>query len=446
MQMDGDMTYNVLLSDGVRKMLSDPLALSVVFQNENYITPNRFISHWCEHNYCWNVPIWFQKFTDPISSIYLSQALFKTILQLLLIFAFASLIQLLLKRPKIELLFISILITPFFQTFGFNRQMGIIDQSMTYDFFYALPILFVIVCFYPLFKANLHQAELKNRILIMQVPAAFIVAFSGPLNPGIAPIICLLLLVHTILDWKKSGENLQSLKSTKNIKLLVAIFIIMAMCLYSLYVNHLSNLKGEAQPSVAARYGLMLDGIIEIFSMRIGLGWLFAFLGLNLIISKFVIPTNDLRKTYTIGKYILAGSILYLLLLPMGGYRAYRELVIRYDTFLPITIAVILLFVYTTYQILLHNKHKLKYVYYAMLAHMLIYFTQIDKIADPAFDCEKRMLEEIATSDQTIVKLSQPCSVIGWEIITDYKKSEKAGQLLQHWNVTKDKKYFYYAP
>lgn len=113
---------------------------------------------------------------------------------------------------------------------------------------------------------------------------------------------------------------------------------------------------------------------------------------------------------------------------------------------MPVTLLLVWLFGVSAFQIISGKVSGWKFAYYFAVVYSLVYFTQYDKLPDSAYDCERRMLHEIASSPEKIVKISEPCSVVDWQPITDFRMSEKQAELLLHWNVTREKKLFYYEP
>ncbi|MFM9984845.1 MAG: hypothetical protein ACKVOK_06395 [Flavobacteriales bacterium] len=443
MCMDGDMTFNVLKSEEVDKILDDPLALKVLLSDEKYLNPNRYFSHLANYTYCWNVPLYLQHFVDPITSIYLSQALFKILLQLTLIFLLASFISPEAKFYRAEFLLPALLVTPFFQTLGFNHQMGIIDKSMTYDFFYAFPIVFILLFFIPVLKSIRTSRSFSKLHFLWMVPCAFIVAFSGPLNLGVAPVICLLCCIWVIISERmKPGE--WSWKKVWSNNAVQACAILLLFCGYSLFINAKAGTMAEDIPPLAQRYFLLLQGILTLLTENRAFLWLFLLIGLNLFILRK--QNGNADKWLSRARWIALFSLLYIFLLPFGGYRPYRPFILRFDTAMPVTLALVWLFGATAFAIIATNRSRWRLAYYFVVVYSLIYFTQYDKMGDPAYDCEKAMLNEIARSKDTVVKLSEPCTVIEWQTITDFRNSEKQAELLFHWNVTSEKKLFYYDP
>ena len=140
MTLDGDMVQGILQKSNGWKIIEDPLGLKALLKNEVSPDLNRFIVPLSMSFYFKNVPLFLQNFVSPVDSIYLSCAIFKIFVQFLLICLLAFAISGFRKVFSKEFMVAALLITPLFQTCGFNRSMGIIDQSITYVFFYALPL------------------------------------------------------------------------------------------------------------------------------------------------------------------------------------------------------------------------------------------------------------------------------------------------------------------
>ena len=222
--LDGDLAKYIVPSEEYGKVLADPFGLRVLFQDEVYPGTNRFFTHWVIARYFQKAPALLQRVADPIDSVYLSCALAKTGIQLLLIYLLAVYVSGKGNPLSRELVAAAILIALLFQTFGFNRSMGIIDISVTYVFFYALPLGLLLVFFLPFFqKAYLGKKALRSRFLIFGLMLlSIILAFSGPLVPGIVLIICpVAVLAHWFAHLQKlPGPSL----AAKGLDLSKAIF------------------------------------------------------------------------------------------------------------------------------------------------------------------------------------------------------------------------------
>ena len=76
---------------------------------------------------------------------------------------------------------------------------------------------------------------------------------------------------------------------------------------------------------------------------------------------------SDSRKIIQLLKFIGLFALIYLLLLPLGGYREYRPYIIRRDTFMPIWMLLFFFYGITTLHIVKNVRMKLKKFYYLVL-------------------------------------------------------------------------------
>jgi len=94
--------------------------------------------------------------------------------------------------------------------------MGLIDKSITYTFFYALPLMLLLL-FYVQFYVAIYLKK-KARVGVASKISALlltiILLFSGPLISPIVPIPnnCTVLSWHVITDYKQSKMNAKLLR------------------------------------------------------------------------------------------------------------------------------------------------------------------------------------------------------------------------------------------
>ena len=151
MPLDGDMAGGIVPAEDVNPVLKDPFGFSVITENAVYPNPNRFFAHWTYFTYFNQVPILLQRFVSPFDSIYLASAIAKILIQLLILTLLAFYLT---GRQKIfnaDFLIAAILIVPLFQTNGYRSYMGIIDPTITYTFFYALPCAIILLFYLPFY-------------------------------------------------------------------------------------------------------------------------------------------------------------------------------------------------------------------------------------------------------------------------------------------------------
>lgn len=146
---DGDMAGGIVPSNDVKFILESPLGFKVFKESITYPNPNRFFCHWSFFKYFNYAPLFFQKFTTPLNSAYISCAFAKTIVQIAIIFLTALYISG--SFFKFNFLLAVATITPLFQTNGYRKYIGVIDTATTYTFFYALPLILILVYFLPFF-------------------------------------------------------------------------------------------------------------------------------------------------------------------------------------------------------------------------------------------------------------------------------------------------------
>lgn len=189
------------------------------------------------------------------------------------------------------------------------------------------------------------------------------------------------------------------------------------------------------------RYARLPIGLFQILTEKLGWGLVFGFTFLNL----FLLNRMKIEKAKSFlrfYKWIFIFSILYLLLLPLGGYKIYRPNIVRYDTFIPITICLFFLFGSSTFLLLKYWNEKWKRFYVLGVASFLFVFTITDRAEFSKNDCEKTALQTISNSNNTNVILNCNCTILSWEIMDSSANTALIGKLLMQWNITQDLKTF----
>jgi hypothetical protein len=127
-----------------------------------------------------------------------------------------------------------------------------------------------------------------------------------------------------------------------------------------------------------------------------GIAILFHGLSLPLLLSAIFLNGIIIRKWFNSGngkrilqlyKWVGIFAVLYILLLPFGGYRIYRPYIIRYDTVIPVTIALLFIYGLSTLFLMKSLASKTRYVYISGVIVFLLIFKIADKPADNS--CEK---------------------------------------------------------
>ncbi|MFC5269647.1 hypothetical protein [Adhaeribacter terreus] len=448
---DGDMAPVILPVKWYARVLEDPLGFSVFTSGEKYAAPNRFFVHWSMSTYFKTVPFFLQHFTDPLSASYLASALARWGTHLLLLWLLGTYITGTGKFWKPKFILAAAIIVPLFQTHGAFYRLSIISGSITYMFFYAFAVAVLMLFFLPFYRAFYHNKPLKfnfwHHLLLLIL--TLIVPLNGPLNAPLVLIICPSVLLY--LWWQHFRKNEAKNLISKTLKAIQAIpkpvlFYFIFISLVSLYSFYLGtfNIENDYSVPLLQRYKLLPTGLNQqlFYGFRHEFGPAFSLIFLTLIVNAIL-----LRQDLVTGKRILKMlgvalifCAIYVLLLPLGGYRHYRPYIIVNHTFLPAYLVLVYFFGLTCWHILLNLNFRYKKLYIAGLVLFAIIFSSAETPDHTAYNCEKAALETIINSPEQHVSLETDCTVMFWEKITWPGNSEAQGKLLQYWGATKDAK------
>jgi hypothetical protein len=458
--LDGDIAESVLPYPGVQKTFEDPTGVKTIINNDKHWGPNRFFSHYFLHKTFRKLPLLLQNFCGPIDSVYYTSAMAKLIMQILIIFLLTAIILGSFNLLSLKFIAIFLILIPFFPTNGthISHEIGVIDKSVTYSFFYAMPLIFLLIYYVPIFFELLHNKKIKMNwfLSIFWAVFAIIACFSGPTYPPTILITNFILFSYLFVkNWRDNNRHtlfkriIQALNviTIRNYLFLVPISL---LALYSTFLGTYNIAYSEIQLSLKALFLLLPKGILNSFTT-------FSYITiLLLLIANYIIIfykyRTDLqsKKIFGLYKFLILFSLIYILLLPFGGYRPYRPLIIRYDTLIPISILSITTIYYTFLYIMKQFsmgtwKHLLKITYSVLFFSILVVFALKNntKIYN---ECEKLSLHIIANAKEDIVVLENGCAVVGWEPIYNPEESRPYGELLYLWNITDKAKLYYNSP
>ncbi|MCR6641657.1 MAG: hypothetical protein NVV82_22370 [Sporocytophaga sp.] len=450
MPFDGDIASCIVPADDIKPILSSPLGFKVFQEGITYPNPNRFFCHWSFYEFFNTIPLFLQKFVSPLDSAYLSCAIAKILIQITLIALLA--ISISGSIFKFDFLLAAVLISPLFQANGYRSYMGIIDPSITYTFFYALPAILIIIYFFPLFMKYFYSIEMKGYkyIKYLWTPLALISSLSGPLNPGISLVIVLLLFLHKLTKNAAKSEIKNSLLKLKYaiqqipndyyfFSIPITIFSI-----YSLFLGSYNSFSLSSKLPLSELYSRLPLGVYYSFTQKLGFPILFAILIINTIIIHYTINTTEGKKILTLFKWFGLFALIYILLLPLGGYRNYRPNVLRYDTIMPITLGLMFFFGKTSIFILNNFSNRKKYWYIPLLVLVLFVFENADEPEFNKNECERKSIIHIAESPEQIIKIDNGCTVLSWYNIEKPEESWLYIRQLKLWGIVKDENKRYY--
>jgi len=420
--------------------MHDPFGLNVLLKDSVYPATNRYFAHLSMSAYFKHAPQSLQSFSHPVDSIYYACALAKTGIQALLIFLLASWISGKTNLKDPDFLLAAGLVTPLFQVAGYHLAIGLIDQAVTYAFFYAFALSLLLLFFTPLFMNWFHGHTINRWLLAALFPFAIVVAFHGPLNPAVVVLTCAFVFLAMCFNPSKSAAYGKTGMTWNKISLIL--FACFAS-VYSLYIsrNNMENLWDYLP--LADRYARLPYGIYQQYLTNPALPMLLAFTIYNLYQLRKTSPGIQTDKLITLLKWMMAGSILFLLALPLGGYRAYRPYILRMDSVMPVTLVLFLSYGLTTYYLLKSRKFKYKKIYAGAIFIFSLHFVLADTEIKRENTCEKASLQELAAAPVQTVLLSSDCTVLSWNKTTDPADSDVKTDLLLRWGVLKEKKHFY---
>lgn len=445
--LDGDIAGGVVPAEHVQPIFDDPFGVQAILEDKPHSNPNRYFAHLFFRDYFQTIPFVFQKIVAPIESVYFSNALIKTLTHLLMVYLLASLISQTKSIFNKRWLLAAILITPLFQAYGYHDYMGLIDKAVTYFFFYAFPLMLLLLFYWYFYDTIYHNRETNTNIIekILLIALTVILPFSGPLIPGIILIVSLLTFIHYFLKNKMSYNVSLITNLLSHVPKKVALFFvpISLLSLYSLWLGSYNADYQEGILTISERYARLPTGVYYQFTQKIGFPILFLLLLINIGLIKKHFYSEEGAKIITSLKWVGIFTVIYILLLPLGGYRPYRPNILRFDTIAPITLCLVYIYGISTYFIL-QNIKKYKQPYIILTIVFLGIFINSDISYLNESDCEKQALMTISTSEDAVVGIETNCDVLSWGIITDSNESSLNAALLYFWNITdKEKLYFH---
>lgn len=435
MPLDGDLALIVLPAEVFKATMKEPFGIKASVNGHYYHASNRAFAHWTMSLYFKTVPFVFQLFSSPLDSIYLSAALAKILFQLLICYMLARYVTPHSFRLS-DLIISMAILTPLFQTGGFNQYMGIIDQSITYSFFYALPVGLLLVFFFPFYRYFAFDEALNFSVIkhIIWLLLIVFLSFNGPLTAAIAATV-IASIFGIYFFYRISGTKSFRIDN----KVIIYLFLFGLIAMYSLYVGTF-NVENLSTPMpINKRYLNLLAGLQEIFVGNVAIPLLLILIMLNVIILK---KLQDKKSILQIVVSMIIFSLLYIFLLPLGGYRIYRPNVIRNDTALPILISCFFLLLLST-RYVLNKEFRFKGVYLTFLTALLMFFHFADGHISGRNESEKKAILEIAASKQHTVVIHDYCTILSYQPITDSLESAIHMELLQYYGVLDKPKLYY---
>ncbi|RZK51784.1 MAG: hypothetical protein EOO59_14530, partial [Hymenobacter sp.] len=354
LRLDGDTAPIVLPRADYAHILHDPFGWDALLHGSQYAGSNRFFAHAEMVLYFRHVPRWLQAVVSPIASLYASAALFNVGVLVLLLYVMGWYASGTRRLGSVRLWLAIALMLPFFQTTGYNRQMAIIDTSATYNFFYAFPLMLLLVLLWPLYRAGRagQPVQLAWPQLGAMLLLGVVLAFNGPIIGGTVLVLGLGVGLHAAWARRQrpAAERLRNLPW----RVLLLWGWLGALCLYSFYLGRYNTENiSTAMRSLAERYQLVPYGVWHQLADRLGLPLLVLACLANAQLLRRLLPPSAHTKQLVYQLRWLGGfALVYVALLPLGGYRSYRPYILQHDLILPITVALVIFYGLSTSSLL----------------------------------------------------------------------------------------------
>lgn len=462
--LDGDMPEGVLPFAYIEPVLADPLGLTVLFDGATHPNPNRFFGQWSFYRYFHTVPRLLQTFASPTDSVYLAAAFAKTFTQGALIGLLAILAAGGLAWRKLNFWVAAALATTLFQTNGYRGSMGIVDVAPTYVFFYALPTVFLLAYLAPAILASVRWDEeafpehgqplgLRRRYYWCWPLLALPVCLSGPLNPGIIAVVLLLYAAHRLFEsyqshQRSTGERRPHWIFAAIISVPREHWVYLAplgvLAVYSLYIGSFNAFTISQAIPLSERYARLPIGIFKTLTGRPGYLLIFGMWLINYAVLRKRAPSPQVQRSLTIAKWLLAFALLYLLLLPLGGYRPARPYLLRYDTMIPVTLGLMFLLAHTSLLVLRFAETRQLRWYVPVLLAVGLAFTNADRLDADQNAGQRALIAELQAAEPgDTLRLSDAATLLSWEPVRSPEASVAIVELLQRWGILSHEVLYY---
>ncbi len=448
--IDGDLAASVVPGTWYRPVLHDPFGWAVLTKNAVYAAPNRFFAHAAMVGYLRNVPRWLQVLASPIDSIYLAGAIFGTGVHALLLVLLATYVRLRLPGAGRRGAWLTAaLLTPLFQTAGFYGQMGIVSRSLTFTFFYGFPLALLLAWLLPFYRAACQgrPLHLPWPLVLLWLALAVVLAFNGPVVAASVAVLLALVVGHWA--WGRWPTGLSAAWAARPVwcsgQALGLGLALAALCAYSLFIGR-NNAENNHPFTLWQLYQRLPYGIYEELTSKLGLPLLVGFVLLNAwLLRRFVPDAAEGLRVRQLLRWVGVFAVLYIGLLPLGGYRPYRFYLLRNDSILPVLLGLLLAYGLSAVYLLGQLRGRARSWYVGGLLLLLGIFLNADRrlwLRDNNA-CERRALERLAWNADEVIRLPADCTVMSWERITDARQSALNAELLYYWHVTPRRTLYY---
>ena len=441
--IDGDLYAIVLPAPWYAEVLSDPFGFRAVFEEVSYGGAGRYTSHLYFSTYFTYAPGFWQFFVDPVESLYYSAASAKLLAHLGILLIGAGYITGRFHFGRTSFWVAAVAISPFIQAGGLHNRMGLIDRSITYTFFYIIPVLVFLALLFPLYQYALgYKKHPKGFSLgLWTLPCLGMMWLLGSIGPQLQFLMVLtggLSLAYTVWYQRNEGESI--IKSVqrpflgKYRQLGALLLALIAFGAWG-YISGLQNTENAdglplMQTLIQAAKGIVFH-YIQVWPM-----W---FIAAGIAYHLYSLRSSSAPEVRAVRRFLLLsflGICIYMLVLPFGGYRPYRPYIYRYDLLIPVTLWLVYALLTTgrLYLKYVHAKGTRRWYLPLAIAFSIVLYAHDLRIKD-ANVCEKSKLVKLSEAETDFIVLDADCPVLAWEPDENPYYTKFKVQLLQRWGI-----------
>ncbi|MBA2422724.1 MAG: hypothetical protein H0V61_05820 [Chitinophagales bacterium] len=439
--IDGDVISIVLPLPTYTLALTDPFGLHAILKGETYGGAGRWFCHWTLYTLFHDGYFLIKKFSsDDIQSLFLTSALFQWFCHWLMVVMIALYANMHRSFSLKFFLISCVLAFPFFQLNHWYANAAIIDLSVTYTAFYGFPLALLMLFFYPFFRSFFLSKAMPAVAVTISLIIGLFLIFSGPLIPVLGIFLSGVLLALFYLKSLPTNPEFHLYDFFRRIKkmplpVLGMLPAFLIMWAYAFYIGRF-NSENITSILVFDRYKLMLSRAPSYF-FHYGLPFWYALVIMQFIylrrFHRVILKTEEFRVIIVIGIMIL----MYLLLLPLGGYRHYRPDILRYDVTMPFTIFLIVVIISGTLFLLQSDKIKFRIpLLITTLIMLLISWLQNFPIRNTREEQELNLQVLANAKTDTVILLPYSSNFFSWQKIEDPSKSIFIRQMIYEWGIT----------
>lgn len=449
-RLDGDTVGIVYPVRGYDVVLRDPLGYSAIVKGEKYAGTNRWFAHASMYFLFNDFYNFIGKFRENrVENLYIVQSIGFVFAQLMIWFSIVLYVSSnFLRKGIVYVLITSLLVIPFFHVNAFFLRLTIIDISIAYTFAYALPFSLLLIYFYPFYINLIKEKEgnifSKVFYYLIWILLGFCVAFSSPLNPILGVFFSISILAYKLVKVRQKLK-ISLFNSIKKLQISywLYVFTFGIICLYSYYLGTLNVENFTVQKSLVDRYLIFFKNFYSFFITSP-----YSILVLYIIFCRYLLKKVNIevihRNQMNLLLLVIIVCVIYVLLLPMGGYRPYRPIILRYDTIMPLNLFLIITSIYYLLLIIYYKPISLKFIVILCFLFFISFGFFEDCTIIKHRDDEYINLTKIASCKKdTILKFTQSTTILNWQYVTEPEQSVNTSLMIKKWKINSNTVLFY---